>query len=379
VWGIWSLVLLVLLLVISCEEPLYKVDAPNQAGVSLQVRQVAVDQRAHRLYASNTTMKAVDIYDISEAAAKFEKSIPLGVEPFGIVLAPDLGKLFTGNSDSTLAIIDVAPTSSRTDRLLAKVPTGGKTRADLLTYDIRERKVYLANPDEGFVTSVDAIRNQALQRIDLAKGLRQPRYDPADGMVYITDADSNLLFQVDPHRDALVQKWTVPGTCLPAGFAIDSKRQRALIGCTTPGMQLTLLWDLAHRLLLMRFPQVGQAEQVIYDPAVDRYLAAGSSGGSSALAVFTGDPVTFAGSVQTQADSRAVGYDEAHGRFYVPTAKPGEGGLIGGPLPTGEAQYPVSWVLIMLSVPLVLLGVIVFFYGRRRTREGAAGGSPLVT
>ena len=90
-----------------------------------------LDQRAHRLYASNTTMKAVDIYDISEAAAKFEKSIPLGVEPFGIVLAPDLGKLFTGNSDSTLAIIDVAPTSSRTDRLLAKVPTGGKTRADL--------------------------------------------------------------------------------------------------------------------------------------------------------------------------------------------------------------------------------------------------------
>ncbi len=377
--GLWPPVLLVLLLVMSCGAPLSRVDGPNQAGVSLKVDQVAVDQQAHRLYASNTTMKAVDIYDISVAPAKFEKSIPLGVQPFGIVLAPDLGKLFTGNSDSTVAIIDVAPSSSRTDRLLAKVPTGGKMHADLLDYDPRERKVYVANPDDAFVTAVDAIRNQALQRIDLAKGLQQPRYDAADGMVYITDADSNLLFQVDPRRDALVQKWTLPVTCTPAGLAIDSKRQRAMIGCTAPGLQLALLWDLAHGQLLTQLPQVGDADQLVYDPAVDRYLAGGSSGGSTALAVFAGDPVMFLGSVQTHADSRAVGYDEVHARFYVPTAKLGEGGLIGGPLPTGDAPYPFSWVLTVLFyiVPLVIFGVIVYFYGRRRARERAASGRPM--
>ena len=132
---------------------------PPVEGKTASFDIIAVDQDAHRLYAADTLDQGVDVVDISVRPGRYLRTIPLTAPPKGLALVGALHRLFTGNDDSTVSVIDTDPASARPFAVLATVSTNGKGPADLLDYDTRDHTLFVANRDDGFLSAVDVIKN----------------------------------------------------------------------------------------------------------------------------------------------------------------------------------------------------------------------------
>src|SRR5512142_2254509 len=105
-------------LVTACGAPaplqIASVPVPHGTGASASFDVVEIDQVNHRLYVADRA-GGIDVFDISKPQGKYVKSIPLASSPNGLALAPDLGRLFAGLADGSVAIIDLKPGSATTD------------------------------------------------------------------------------------------------------------------------------------------------------------------------------------------------------------------------------------------------------------------------
>jgi YVTN family beta-propeller protein len=313
------------------------VEIPTITAKTAAIDIMIIDEAAHLLYVADRTDSGVDVLDVSTPQARYLRTYDLGgTAPNGIVLAKDLNKLFSGNNDSTVTIIDL-----KSGKAIASLKTGGKGRADELDYDPKEKKVYIANSADGFVTVIDAVNNTIIKKIDKVSGggLEQPRYNPIDGMMYLTLSDDNRIAQFDPAKDVLVQKFDVGVVCNPQGFAISPKTGQALLGCGNKTKPQTVLWDMKAMKVVSTFPDAGAGDMTLYDEKADRFFFAASNftrNGQPApeLAIFSGSgTVQFLTAVPTAAGSHSVAYDETNKVVYLQDQKEQEAGLFAFPLP----------------------------------------------
>src|SRR5579864_7755911 len=86
------------------------VPLPHPTGASASFDVVEIDQANHRLYAADRA-GGIDVFDVSSPHGKYLQEISLPASPNCLALAPDLGRLFAGLADGTVAIIDVNPGS----------------------------------------------------------------------------------------------------------------------------------------------------------------------------------------------------------------------------------------------------------------------------
>jgi YVTN family beta-propeller protein len=261
----------------------------------------------------------------------------VGSGPNGVIVAQNVNKLFVGLTDSNVAVVDIDPSSARANTVIAKLNTGGKARADELDYDPEERKIYVANSDDQFVTVIDAAQNAILKRIDVPGGaIEQPRYNPADGMVYLTGSEDNVVYKFDPKTDTMVSKTDVIDKCNPNGLAINPKTNQALLGCSSRVQpQHAVAWDIAAGKVINTFNQAGAGDMTLYDDKVDRFFFAASNffrGGQ--MAIFrASDPIAFQTNIPTAVGSHAVAFEETNNIVYTQDQLPGEASLFSFPLP----------------------------------------------
>src|SRR5262245_64157350 len=120
---------------------LTNVEIPTITAKTAAIDIMIIDETAHLLYVADRTDSGVDVLDVSTPQARYLRTYDLGgTAPNGIVLAKDLNKLFSGNNDSTVSIID-----TKSGKTITSLKTGGKGRADELDYDPKEKKVFVAN------------------------------------------------------------------------------------------------------------------------------------------------------------------------------------------------------------------------------------------
>jgi YVTN family beta-propeller protein len=310
---------------------LTKIPVPPLAGKTASIDIIQIDQDAHRLYVADRTDNGVDVFDITTKDAKFVKTVDTGSGANGVVVAKNVNKLFAGLNDSNVAIIDLT-----TLNVIAKVSTGGKGRADELDYDPKDKKVYVANSGDGFVTVFDATTNTIIKKFDnLGAALEQPQYNPGDGLMYMTSSDQNTIFVFDPVKDVLLRKDVVAVLCGPQGLAINPKTNQAMLGCNagragSTGTPLTVAWDLTNGKFTSVFGQVGAGDSVIYSAKTDRfYFGAHNFPRGSTIGIFSGSPIAFLTNVPTGSFSGAknLAYDETNNLIYTQDALPGEGAL----------------------------------------------------
>jgi YVTN family beta-propeller protein len=316
-------------------QALTHIDIPPLKGKTVSIDILEIDQATHLLYVTDRTDTGIDIFDVSTSPAKYQTTIALGSGPNGVTVAKNVNKLFVGNDDSTVTVIDIDPLSLKVNTVIATLDTGGVKRADEMDYDPQDKKLYVANTSDGFVTIIDATTNRIIKKIDqLGSGLEQPRYNPGDGMMYLTGSTGNVLYQFDPVNDQLVKKFDVGDTCSPHGLAINPVTNLALLGCGIKTQQHTALWDLKAGKVIATFPQAGASDAGIYDSKADRYfLAAANFYRGPQMAIFGGAPVQFLTNVPTVAGSHTVAYDELNRVIYTPDQRPGMAGLISFPVP----------------------------------------------
>ena len=302
---------------------------------------IEIDQDAHVLYAVDNWSAGVDVFDIATDVPRYVKTVPVRGSLYGLALAPDLQRLYVGMAASAVTVIDLDPASATVHTVIARVETEGRGAADLLDYDPVHHKVYVANRhlvdgvDNGFLTAIDAMTNKVVGRIDgLGRTLEQPRYNPADGMVYVTCAGDNLLHQVDPVTDKLTNTWDVGDDCHPNGLAINPDTNEALLACNNRTRPHTVIWDLGRQEIASVIEESGAGDGAIYDATIDRFFFAASNHSSGpVMGIFGGHPARWIANVPTAVGASWVAYDRAHRLVYAPTFEGGKPGLLSFPLP----------------------------------------------
>jgi YVTN family beta-propeller protein len=292
-----------------------------------------IDHATHRLYAGDNWAAGVDVFDISSPRASYVKTIRARGLFYGICVATELQKVFVGMAGGTVSVIDVDPASSTFDTVVARVDVGGRGHADLIEFDPLHRKVYVANRNDGFLTVIDAVTNAAVARIDgLGGGLEQPRFNPADGMVYLSGNADNVLYQVDAAADELVRTLDIGEPCHPNGLAINPSTQKAVLANSGRNSHC-VVWDLAAGKLDAVVEETGGGDGVVYDAVADRFFFAASGFPEGpVVGIFDGEG-RFLTNVPSARLASWVAYDRQHELLYVPTVNEGRPAVLAIPNP----------------------------------------------
>jgi len=331
--------------------------APTASGAG-NFDDLVIDQSGHRLYAADRD-RGIDVFDISTPNARFVQAITLPSAPNGLALAPDLGRLYAGTSDGSVQVLDINPTSSTAGKLLPQIQTSGK-EVDLLDYSPSRHELYASNGPEGTLAIIDTSKNAVTVQVKVGYALEQPRFNPADGMLYVTSPDADALFAIDPVTKAIKSKNALGG-CQPIGLAINSRADQAVIACAN----WTLGWDLrdstAHT-----FNQASRGDVVRYDQAADRFLVASPGQiNTSTVAIFGGSPIAYISSVVTGAGGKAADYDETNRLVYTTDLRPNRVGLAAFPIPDGAPTLSSLMSLAPLAALLPLVVLVLFIVGRQ--------------
>jgi DNA-binding beta-propeller fold protein YncE len=319
---------------------------------------VEIDQANHRIYVADRD-HGVDVFDITTGHAKFLTAIVLPSSPNGLAIAPDLGRLYAGTANGMVEVLDINPTSPTTGKVVAEVVTGGK-EVDLLDYSATRHQLAASNGPDGTIATIDTKTNTLLKQIKIGNPLEQPRFNPTDGMLYVTAPDADALFQVDPSTGAIKNKTTL-GNCKPVGLAINPRTDQALIACDN----WTISWDL-RTAAAQTFNQASHGDVVSYDPRADRFLVATPGPiTSSAVAIFGGSPIAYVSSVFTGSGGKAAVYDDTNKVVYTTDVLPNRAGLLSFTVPDASPTLSSLLTLAPLAALLPLIVLVLIIVGRQ--------------
>jgi DNA-binding beta-propeller fold protein YncE len=248
--------------------------------------------------------------------------------PNGVV-AVGRDEFWAGDGDSTVKAVDL-----RTKQVIASIPTGGKKRADELTYDPREHLIIAVNnaDDPPFVSFISTRTRKVLGRIVLKRasdGAEQPLWNPASGLVYLSipSLDGNkargAIAVINPRTRHLIKLMPV-AKCMPAGLALGP-HDHLLLGCSDDAVAAgfparSLVMSAASGKLIGSLP-VGGSDEVWSDLKAGRYyLAAVANTGGPVLGVADSRTNRWIGNLPTGPHAHSVAADSATGRVFVPIA-----------------------------------------------------------
>src|SRR5205807_4494528 len=97
------------------------ITVPPIAGKTAVMDIMAVDQSNHLLWVADGTDLGIDTFDISSVPGRYVSTIPVGALPNGLVIAADLNRLYSGDDDSTVAVIDIDPHSKTFNTIIARI------------------------------------------------------------------------------------------------------------------------------------------------------------------------------------------------------------------------------------------------------------------
>jgi YVTN family beta-propeller protein len=198
-----------------------KISIPGQGGWDY----LSVDEAARRLYVSHGTQ--VEVIDVDSGT--IVGSIPKTPGVHGIAIAPELGRGFVSNGQSsTVTIFDL-----KTLKSIAEVPTGKKP--DAIIFDPATARVFAFNGGSNSVTAIDASTGKVAGTVDLGGG---PEYAAADGngFVYNNLEDESLVLKIDSRRLTVDKRWPTAPCASPSSMAMDRPHRRLFIGCRSKVM-----------------------------------------------------------------------------------------------------------------------------------------------
>lgn len=228
-----------------------------------------VDTANNKYYQANGEAAGVAWYNLGSSASQDKFVMVLGRGQFAGapatcpvphacngpdgVVTDDQGRVWAGDGDSSVKMIDPV----RSDKVAATISTGGKLRADELSFDPKDHMIVVANDADNFLTFIDTQKlavaghyyygdttvtptaPQVKQSVSTAgNGLEQSVYYPATGLFYqAVPANTDVkapqtpttgridVFQPVPDSNGnavLVKSISVPGCNNgPTGLVVD--------------------------------------------------------------------------------------------------------------------------------------------------------------
>jgi hypothetical protein len=308
---------------------------------------IEIDQAAHRMYVADRTDTGIDVFDVSGQAARFVKTIALPAAPNGLAVAPDLGRLFAGTASGAVEVVETA-----TGTVAGEIKTGAQ-EVDLIDYTAGPGLLFAATGADGTLLTIDARTGKVLSTAKVGKPVEQPRYDPTDGMVYVSVPDLDALAQVVP-ADGTVKTILKLGGCIPRGLAIKPAAHVAVIACRKSVMAYDLKSGRSQT-----FDRVADGDVVHYYPSVDRFFVTSPHDAvPTVVGMFGGDPVGYLTSANVNGGGNAAAYDATNDLVYTTDPRQGHAGVMSLRM-DGSRPLPFWQSLLTAAGPLVALAAII--------------------
>lgn len=319
---------------------------------------IEADQSEHRLFFADQTVPGVDIVDLSGAQPRFAGTVGLPAAPNGLAFAPHFRRLYAAMDGGQVAVIDMDRLSQKYLQVVNEI-TVDPTSADLVEYSAKTNNLYVGSGTA--VVVVDTTTGKVANRFEVGSPVEQPRYNSADGKLYVTTPHTDTLLQLDPSTGQVLRRY-VQKKCRPKGVGINPSRGIALVACGSSMAVFNLRTGLDE---ITR--TVPGGDIVTYDPNVDRFTVGSSHGPrDSSVGVFSGD-ARYMGIVASSPNAHGAVFDDATGLVYAVSSK----GLLSFS-PAACAPLP-DWLTFIggasvFIVPLVGFGLFLVWYARRRSR-----------
>jgi WD40 repeat protein len=286
-----------------------------------------VDPRTNTYYLADRSNARVDIFDAKNnrwvgsvgGFAGFtgndDTSGPDGV-------AADGNRLYAGNGDSTLKVIDLDSLT-----IINSVNTGGSRRVGKMALDSAGHRLLVVNDADTppFLTLISTKKGNPIlfgpaTVLGATARLGQPVWDPSTKRFYISvpelngNAAHSGVAVFDPKTGTVESVFDI-GPCGPSGLALGP-HQHLLLGCA---QEPSVVIDAKAGTIVANIPEVGGSDEVWFNPGDNRYyLAARNNPGGPFLGVVDADTNLFIQNVPTSTNSHSVAANPRTNDVYVP-------------------------------------------------------------
>lgn len=213
--------------------------------------------------------------------------------------------------------------------IVGKIAAGGNP--DGMAYEPVTGTLWVFNGSTKNATVVNVAERKSVATVALPG---RPEFPVADGSgtIFVNIEDKNTIVRLDAKSQAVTATWPLAGCEAPSGLAFDKEGERLFSVCDGKKMAVT---D-AKMGTSLATPTIGEEPDATgYD--ANRKLAFSSNGDGTLTVIDAGKagyPVVQ--TLSTQKGARTMALDEATGRIYLATARPGKlvpGAKRASPLP----------------------------------------------
>jgi YVTN family beta-propeller protein len=271
---------------------------------------LSVDEGARRLYVSHgTQVEVVDVDSLSIVG-----SIPNTPGVHGIAIAPELGRGFVSNGQSsTVTIFDL-----KNLKAIGDVPTGKKP--DAIIFDPATSRVFAFNGGSNSATAIDAATGKVAGTVDLGGG---PEYAAADGngFVYNNLEDESLVLKIDARKLKVDQRWPTAPCASPSSMAIDSANRRLFIGCRSKVMAV-MNADTGQ--VITTVPIGDHVDATAFDAASRLIFNSNGEGTITVIREDSPDKYSVVETVKTLPRAKTMALDPKTHQLFLSTAESGQ-------------------------------------------------------
>ncbi len=271
---------------------------------------LTVDEGGRRLYVSHGTQ--VEVIDVDSGA--IVGSIPKTLGVHGIAIAPELGRGFVSNGQSsTVTIFDL-----KTLKPIADVPTGQKP--DAIIFDPASSRVFAFNGGSNSATAIDAASGKVAGTIDLGGG---PEFAAADGNGYVYNnlEDESLVLKIDSRKLAVEQRWPTAPCKSPSSMAMDRANRRLFIGCRSKVMTVM---NADNGQVITTLPIGDHVDATAFDPETKLIFNSNGEGTITVIRQDTPDKYSVVETVKTLPRAKTMALDPKTHRLFLSTAEAGQ-------------------------------------------------------
>jgi DNA-binding beta-propeller fold protein YncE len=273
---------------------------------------ISMDSAARRLYIGRGGY--LDVVDVDSGTKVGKLTGMAGVH--GIALAPDLGRGFTVDGEtSTSTIIDL-----KTLEKIGTVKTGKDP--DSYAYDEATKRVFIMNSAGNDATAVNAADGTVAGTVALDG---QPEFVVSDGQgkIFVNITDKDQILEFDGRTLQVLHRWSLAPGEGPSGLSMDRKNRRLFSACDN---QMMVVMNADTGKVIATLPTGAGTDASLFDPDTGNAFA--SAGGAGTLTVIhedSPDKFSVLEDVRTQSGARTMALDTKTHNVLLVTARHGHG------------------------------------------------------
>ena len=285
---------------------LKKIPIPGQGSWDY----LTADDTNRRLYISHGTQ--VEVLDLETDSIIGKIPDTPGVH--GIAIAPDLGRGFVSNGQSsTVTVFDL-----KTLKTLGQVPAGKKP--DAIIFDPATSRVFAFNGGSNSATAINAANSKAVGTVDLGGG---PEFAVSDGTGYVFNnlEDESQVVKINAQKLTVEQRWPTAPCQSPSSMAMDRRNRRLFVGCRSRVMAV-INADTGQ--VATTLPIGDHVDATAFDPELKLIFNSNGEGTITVIRQESPDKYSVLETLKSLPRAKTMALDPKTHRLFLSTAEGGQ-------------------------------------------------------